>query len=225
MNALELIRDRIKWCETEGVEIICCPEAVLGGLADDVQCPANIAINVEAGQLEAFLAPIASKSVTAIVGFTEAGGGRLYNAAAVFHNGRVVGIYRKRHPAIRASVYSAGDQSPVFTVGALSFGIMICRDSNYPELAAGMVARGARAIFLPSNNSLPPERANVVGLSRTVDIARARDNEVAIIRADVAGRTGNRVSFGSSSIVDNRGTVVRAGGMLTEDILVAEVRS
>src|SRR6476660_6824235 len=75
MNALELIRGRIKWCETEGVEIICCPEAVLGGLADDVQCPANIAINVEAGQLEAFLAPIASKSVTAIVGFTEAGGG------------------------------------------------------------------------------------------------------------------------------------------------------
>jgi hypothetical protein len=36
MDALELIRDRIKWCETEGVDILCCPEAVLGGLADDV---------------------------------------------------------------------------------------------------------------------------------------------------------------------------------------------
>ena len=67
MEALELIRDRIKWCEIEGVDILCCPEAVLGGLADDAQCPADIAIDIESGQLEALLAPLASKSVTAIV--------------------------------------------------------------------------------------------------------------------------------------------------------------
>ena len=108
-------------------------------------------------------------------------------------------------------MYSAGDESLVFTVGHLSFGIMICNDSNYPELATDMVARGARAIFLPSNNSLPPERADVVALSRAVDVARARDNEVMIIRADVAGRTADRVSFGSSAIVDARGNVLRAG--------------
>ena len=88
MDALELIRDRIKWCETEGVDILCCPEAVLGGLADDAQCPDEFAINVESGQLEALLTPIASKSVTAIVGFTETTGARtLYNAAAVLHDG------------------------------------------------------------------------------------------------------------------------------------------
>jgi predicted amidohydrolase len=233
MDALELIRDRIKWCETEGVDIVCCPEAVLGGLADDVQCHADIAINVEGGQLETLLASIASKSVTAIVGFTEiTGAGKLYNAAAVFHDGRVVGIYRKRHPvyrnrrsAIAASVYSAGDQSPIFTVGALSFGIMICNDSNYPELAADMAARGAKVIFLPSNNSLPPEKADVVALSRAVDTARARDNEVTIVRADVAGRTANRVSFGSSAIVDTRGMVLWAGKPFSEDVLVAEVQT
>jgi hypothetical protein len=68
MAALGLIRDRVKWCETAGVGILCCPEAVLGGLADDAECPADIAINVESGQLEPLLAPLASKSVTAIVG-------------------------------------------------------------------------------------------------------------------------------------------------------------
>jgi len=224
MESLELICDRVKWCETEGVDILCCPEAVLGGLADDAKYPADIAIDVEGGQLAALLAPLASKSVTTIVGFTEtAGAGKLYNAAAVFHGGKVIGIYRKRHPAIRRSVYSAGDQSLVFTVSPLSFGIMICNDSNYPDLAADMAARGARAIFLPSNNSLPPERANVVALSRAVDIARARDNEVMIVRADVAGRTADRVSFGSSAIVDADGMVLREGEELSEDILVAEV--
>ena len=225
MDALELIRDRIKWCETEGVEFLCCPEAVLGGLADDAQCPVEFAINAESGQLEALLAPLASKSVTVIVGFTEtASAGRLYNAAAVFHDGRVIGISRKRHPAIRRSVYSAGDQSPIFTVGALSFGIMICNDSNYPELASDMVARGASAIFLPSNNGLPPEKADVVARSRAVDIARARDDKVTIVRADVAGRTAARVSFGSSAIVDARGTVLGAGKALSEDILIAQIQ-
>jgi predicted amidohydrolase len=226
MAALELIRDRVKWCETEGVDILCCPEAVLGGLADDAECPGDIAIDVESGQLEALLAPLASQSVTVIVGFTETvGSGTLYNAAVVFHNARVVGLYRKRHPAIRRSVYSAGDQSPVFTVGPLRFGIMICNDSNYPVLATDLVARGAGVIFVPSNNSLPPKRADVVALSRAVDIARARDNEVMIVRADVAGRTAERVSFGSSAIVDARGAVLRAGGTLSEDILVAEVHA
>jgi predicted amidohydrolase len=224
MEALELIRDRVKWCETEGVDILCCPEAVLGGLADDAQSPVDFAINVESGQLQALLAPLASQSVTAIVGFTEtAGGGKLYNAAAVFHDGRIIGIYRKRHPAIRRSVYSAGDESPVFTLGPLSFGIMICNDSNFPELATDMAARGARVLFLPTNNSLPPERADVVAASRAVDIARARDNEVMIVRADVAGRRADRVSIGSSAIVDARGTVLRTAEALSEDILVAEV--
>ena len=60
-------------------------------------------------------------------------------------------------------------------------------------------------------------------MTRAVDIARASDNAVTIVRADVAGRTADRVSFGSSAIVDARGTVLRAAEALKEDILVAEV--
>ena len=64
-----------------------------------------------------------------------------------------------------------------------------------------------------------------MAFSRAVDIARARDNEVMIVRADVAGRTANCISFGSSAIVDARGMVVRAGRDLSEDILVANVHT
>jgi predicted amidohydrolase len=88
-----------------------------------------------------------------------------------------------------------------------------------------MVARGAKAIFLPSNNDLTPERANVVASSGAVDIARARDNEVPIVCGDVGGRMADRVSFGSSDIVDARGMVLRAGKALSEDITVAEVHA
>ena len=131
MEALELIRKRVDWCEAAGVEILCCPEAVLGGLADNAACPADIAIDVERGQLSAALAPLASDTVTTILGFTEISRiGQLYNSAAIFHKGTVVGVYRKLYPAIRKSVYRAGGRIPVFTIGTLTFGIFICNDST-----------------------------------------------------------------------------------------------
>src|SRR3712207_9398062 len=67
----------------------------------------SIAVDAEGGELDRLLAPLASDTVTTIVGFTEAGsGGRFYNSAAVFHKGEVVGVYRKLHPAINRSVRS-----------------------------------------------------------------------------------------------------------------------
>jgi predicted amidohydrolase len=46
-----------------------------------------------------------NRSVPVLVDFTElTDAGRLYNTAAVFHNGSVVGLYRKLHPAINRSV-------------------------------------------------------------------------------------------------------------------------
>jgi predicted amidohydrolase len=225
MDAVELIRRRVEWCEANGVAVLLCPEAVLGGLADDAPRPSDLALTVEGGQLRALLAPFASALVTTIVGFTEAGGdGDLYNSAAVFSKGEVIGIYRKRHPAIRSSVYRPGDQSPVFTLGDLSFGIMICNDSNFPELGTSMAARGARVLFVPSNNGLRPERADVVDLTRAADIAQAKANGVAVIRADVAGDTGERISIGSSAIIDSEGRVLQSGKPLTEELLVADLR-
>ena len=189
MDALGLIRKQIDWCESAGVTILCCPEAILGGLADYASDPAGIAIDVEGGQLAAVLAPLASDTVTTIVGFTEVdGGGRLFNSAAVFHQGSVLGVYRKLHPAINRSVYEAGDQMPVFHVGGLTFGILICNDSNFPEPWRTMASRGATALFVPTNNGLPEAKADVVGMTRTVDIAGAIANGVSVIRADVAGR-------------------------------------
>lgn len=224
MEPVELIRQRVRWCEAEGVEILCCPEGILGGLADYAARPADIAIAVESGRLRSVLAPLASETVTTIVGFTEISpAGELYNSAAVFHEGAVAGVYRKLHPAIRKSVYVPGAQMPVFTVGGLTFGILICNDSNFAEPARIMAARGAKALFVPTNNALPPEKADVAMDARNADIARATENSVWVIRADVAGRASGMVSYGSSCIVDPHGTAVRCAQRLSEDLLVADV--
>ncbi len=224
MAAITRIRECIDQCEAAGVEILCCPEAILGGLADYAARPSEIALHVASGQLAGVLRPLSSKTVTTIVGFTEiTGTGELYNSAAVFHEGDVAGVYRKRHPAIRQSIYRAGDQVPVFHVGALTFGIIICNDSNFPEPAETMVARGATTLFVPSNNGLPVEQADVVDDARKADIARAMKYGVSVVRADVAGRAENRVSYGSSAIVCRHGLVLQSGPRLAEGLLVADI--
>lgn len=224
MEAVGRIAERVRWCEAEGVEILCCPEGVLGGLADYAARPAELALDVEGGELAEVLAPLASDTVTTIVGFTEMGGsGRLYNSAAVYQRGAVIGVYRKLRPAMRRSVYDAGDGMPVFTVGGMTFGILICNDSNFAEPARRMVAQGAAALFVPTNNGLAADKAAVVAGARNADIARARENRVWVIRADVAGRAGELVSYGSSGIVDPAGKVLRSARRLAEDLLVADI--
>ena len=226
LDALGLIRKRVEWCEAQGVAILCCPEAILGGLADYAADPTEFAIDANGDQLTRALAPLASDTVTTIVGFTEmTGTGQLYNTAAVFHKGSVIGLYRKLYPAINRSIYEAGDQMPVFQVGGLTFGIVICNDSNYLEPARMMAARGATALFVPSNNGLPPEKtcADLVTDARNCDIARAVENSVWVVRADVAGHASGLTSEGASGIVDRDGIVRQSARRSAEDVLVADL--
>jgi 5-aminopentanamidase len=225
-NVVDLIRQQVDRCESIGVEILCCPEAVLGGLADYSAHPMAIAIDVESGQLHDVLTPLASDIVTTIIGFTEIDrSGRLYNSAAVYHRGAVIGVYRKHHPAINRSVYAAGDVTPVFTVGPLTFGIIVCRDSMFAEPARTMVAKGATAIFVPTNNGMPPTKGGpeLVLEARNADIALAKENHIAVIRADVAGRADELVSYGSSGIVDAGGIVLGSATQLAPDLVIADI--
>ena len=215
LDVLNLVRKQIAWCESNDVEILCCPEAVLGGLADYSSEPTRFAIKVD--KLDEILQPISSETVTTIIGFTEIDcAGRLYNSAAVFHRGVVVGLYRKIHPFINKSVYYAGQETPVFEIGGLMFGIIICLDSNYVEPAKTMVAKGATALFIPSNNGMPEEKggAELVNEARKADTRLAMDNGIYVIRADVAGRADGLVSYGSSGVIDQNGRVLRTAKRL-----------
>lgn len=195
---------------------------MLGGLADDHAEPESIGLPAE--RLETVLRPLVSSGVISIVGFTERGAdGRLFNSAAILANGVVVGIYRKRHPARRASVYAAGAESPVFSVGALRFGVLICNDSNHFGLAEDVVSRGASMLLIPSNNALPHNRAEVADETRAVDVALARRLGVPVIRADVAGRSERRLAVGTSAIIAAGGAILKAGARETPGLLIAQV--
>jgi predicted amidohydrolase len=227
-EAIGLIAVQVRTCESIGVQFLCCPEGILGGLADYASRPYEIAIDAKNGQLQRVLTPIASETVTTILGFTEVDDdGRLFNSAAVVHKGVVIGLYRKRHPAINRSIYASGHDTPVFTVGDLTFGIVICRDSTYRDPARAMADRGATALFVPTNNGLPPLKggAEIVDHALETDIGLATENQASVIRADVAGRVDGLVSLGSSGIVDRHGTVLQTAKQLEVGLVIAEIET
>ena len=107
----------------------------------------------------------------------------------------------------------------------MTFGIVICNDSNYPELARRMAAQGATALFIPTNNGLPNGRAalELNAAARSTDIALATENRFWVIRADVAARNGKLTCFGCSEIVDPQGNVVQEARLEQEDLLVSDI--
>jgi hypothetical protein len=64
IEAIELIAAQVRTCEAIGVQVLCCPEGIIGGLADYAERPVEFAIDPRNRRLERLLTPIASKTST-----------------------------------------------------------------------------------------------------------------------------------------------------------------
>jgi 5-aminopentanamidase len=228
LDAVGLIKEQLATCEHEGVDILCCPEAVIGGLAheSDGQSPADVALGVADGELTRVLAPLLDTTVTLIVGFTERdGSGALFNSAALIADGALAAVYRKVFPGYR-TVIQAGTELPVHRRGDAPFGIMICNDIWYLEPARVLAARGAATIFVPTNSGHARREQDADALRPrgvNLPIARAVENTTAIVVADIAGQHKGRYAVGCSRIVDPDGTLLAEADPHSDALLIAEV--
>lgn len=225
-EAVELIRRQLAICEAEGVTTLCCPEAILGVLAheSDGESPADVALGVSNGELAQVVGPLLGSTVRVIVGFTERDpSGAIFNSAAILADGRITGVYRKVYPGYR-TVFQAGEDLPVFAEAATPFGIVICNDLWYVEPARVLAAAGAAVIFVPTNSGHPRSvTSSFRARGENLPVARAVENSVTIVVADIAGRRGDRVAHGFSCIIDPDGAVIARAEPLVPALLIAEV--
>jgi predicted amidohydrolase len=96
--------------------------------------------------------------------------------------------------------------------------------NNLRDVARSLVARGAAAILVPSNNALPHARAtpDIVAEARAADVARATENGVPVARADVDGRTEDLRGYGSSGITGPDGILMSQASDGFHGCLMAE---
>ena len=164
--------------------------------------------------------------IVAVVGWPEATGAVVYNAASVLRNGGIATTYRKRdlpnYAVFDERRYFAVDPDGcpcVFEVNGVPTGLLICQDLWGTEPLLETVAAGAHLVLVP--NASPFERDKHA--ERDALLAeRARDGKVALAYVNAVGGQDGIVFDGASLLADGDGRVHRAAVAFEPLWLIAE---
>ena len=166
--------------------------------------------------------------MVALVGLLERRGDSFANTQVVLDGGRVAGHYTKTMliAGDRALMDSVDDALPVFEARGVCFGIMICHDSSFPEIAATLAWKGARIIFSPHFNSLPRDRMDAHRVKvRNNHVGIAAHYGVVVARSNVVGYWpgGDRFGYGDSAIFGPDGAPLAEAGLFCERLVAVDV--
>lgn len=181
-NRTRLIGNLEACPEAADLDLVVLPELIVTGykfrdraelesFAESIPGPTTEAMQEVARRLDLHL----------VVGLAERDGDKVYNSAALIGPEGVVGTYRKVHLfADERFIFDAGNAPwPVYRVGDVPVGLMICFDWIYPEAARTLALAGAQVIVLPANLVLP--------LCQAAMVTRSIENRVFSVVANRAG--------------------------------------
>ena len=168
----------------------------------------------------------ACRGITAVVGWPQAAGAVVYNAASVLRDGLLEQTYRKRE----LPNYAVFDErryfdvdpdggSCVFEVNGIPVGLLICEDLWFAEPLADTVREGAQLVVVP--NASPYERGKHAQRDAVL-AARTRESGAAIAYLNVVGGQDALVFDGASVVADGDGTVHPAAAAFVDQWLVVE---
>jgi NAD+ synthase (glutamine-hydrolysing) len=214
----------IEQARAMAVDVLAFPEMVITGyMPEDLLLkPSFIERSIERTRA---LAPLTA-GMTVIVGTVERDID-LFNAAAILHDGKWAGSYRKRYlPNYGVfdenRYFMPARETPVFSRGRTVIGVSICEDIWYPGgPVEEQVIRGGAEILI--NLSASPYHAGKAQARRRMLCTRAADNLAVICYVNLVGGQDEVVFDGASLILDEQGQVLAEGEMFEEDFVVADV--
>src|SRR5262245_42341718 len=151
----------------------------------------------------------------------------LYDAAAVLHDGRWMGTYRK-HYLPNYGVFDenryfmSAQRNQVFARGRAVIGLSICEDIWFPggPIEEQVIRGGAEVII---NISASPYHAGKAQARKRMLCTRAADNLVVVCYCNLVGGQDEVLFDGASLIVNEQGQVLAEGAIFAEDLVIAGV--
>ncbi|KRA17821.1 NAD+ synthase [Lysobacter sp. Root604] len=205
-------------------DVVLFPELAISGYPpEDLLLRPSFLADCEAALLRV---AATTQGITAVVGWPQAAGAVVYNAASVLRDGRVEATYRKRELPNYAvfderryfDVDPDGERC-VFEVKGVALGLVICEDLWFPEPLAATAAAGAELVLVP--NASPFERDKHA--QRDALIAqRVRESGCALAYLNVVGGQDALVFDGASVLADGDGRVHNAARAFEDHWLVAD---
>jgi NAD+ synthase (glutamine-hydrolysing) len=166
-----------------------------------------------------------SSGITIIVGFVDAEEDT-YNAAAVLHDGQLVGIYHKAYlPNYGVfdedRYFRAGNTCPVYTIAGVGIGVNICEDIWYEGgPATAQALAGAEVII---NISASPYHAGRGDYREKMLSTRASDNIAIFVYVNLIGGQDELVFDGHSLVLDEKGRLLSRGKQFEEDLIICDL--
>jgi len=164
-----------------------------------------------------------ARGVTVVAGFVDRDGkGRVWNAAGVAADGRVLGVYRKMHlPQLRRlrrdAILPPGTEAMIFPVGDARVGITICEDIWVRRGPVAREAKGGANLIL--NISASPYHAGKWEERRGLVAAHARRTGLPVAYCNLVGGQDELVFDGGSMVVAPGGDVIARAAMFSEELL------
>ncbi len=220
-KALSFIISYAKIAQNKDAELVCYPECFLQGYEVSSKTR-SLAIDLASSSFQTILSQLANLSPILIIGLIELNDNKLFNTAIVVHQGQLLGRYRKVNLLKgEQQVFEAGSDYPIFELGKLKFGINICYDLNFPESVQAIAKQGAELLVCPSNNMMRHQTAEIWKHKHIESRSeRAKESSIAMLSSDVTGFRKNRISYGPTAFIDNKGTVVKQLPLQKEGLLV-----
>lgn len=207
-----------------GADVVLFPELTLSGYPPEDLLLRPGFLRDCAQAIETVAAGVSG--IVAIVGWPQAAGSVVYNAASVLRDGRIERTYRKRelpnYAVFDERRYFDVDpdrEDCVFEVKGVPVGLIICEDLWFAEPIASTVRSGAQLVLVP--NASPFERDKHAQRD-TLLARRAQETGVAIAYLNLVGGQDALVFDGASVVADGDGTVHPAAAAFTDQWLVVD---
>ena len=219
----ERIIARIREARELGADLIAFPELALPGYPPEDLLLKPQFIRENHDRLRQVAAEC--KDIAAVVGFIDADSD-IYNAAAIIHDGEIVGAYRKMYlPNYGVfdedRYFAAGSECPVYTISGTPVGVNICEDIWYATGPA-VVQRAAGAELIVNINGSPFHMGKRAFREKML-ATRAADNGVFVAYVNLVGGQDELVFDGASVIFGPDGEIVAEAKQFEEQLLVADL--
>jgi len=207
-----------------GADLVAFPELTLTGYP-----PEDLLLRPEfLDQNQAAMEEVArsTSGITAVVGFAQREGD-VYNAAAIAHDGEIVGIYQKRHlPNYgvfdEVRYFRPGNDTFVCKRGALTFGVDVCEDIFTPVGPTAALAVYGEAELVINLSSSPFHSGKAASRDRMLS-TRALDGVSVVAFVNTVGGQDELVFDGNSRIYGPQGEVLAQARAFEEDLLVTDL--
>jgi len=163
--------------------------------------------------------------LTVVVGFVDARGD-IFNAAAIIHDRKLVGVYHKiylpNYGVFDENRYfKAGSECPVYVIAGIGVGINICEDIWYEAGPTTTQAYSGAEVIV--NISSSPFHFGKRSSRERMLGTRASDNVAIVAYNNLVGGQDELVFDGDSVIMDEKGQLIARGKQFEEDFIVADL--